>query len=205
MPETRLVLRRWRRAFLRQRRLVAAVLLAASALAFAEHVRPDPPASTAVVVAARDLQSGALIRPDDVRLVWMPDDVVPSAAATTVADVAGETVAAPMRAGEPLTDRRVVGASLVAGYPAGSVAAPVRVTDAEAVALLTVGDRVDVYNAPAAEHEAHLVVADAPVVAVPRNGSHAGGGALIVLAVDDGAAASLAGTAAHGVLSIVLR
>jgi Flp pilus assembly protein CpaB len=185
--------------------LVAAVLLAASALAFAEHVRPDPPASTAVVVAARDLESGALIHRDDVRLVSMPDDVVPSAAATAVADVAGETVAAPMRAGEPLTDRRVVGASLVSGYPAGSVAAPIRVTDAEAAALLTVGDRVDVYSAPAVGDEARLVVADAPVVAVPRNGPDPGGGALIVLAVDDGAAASLAGTASHGVLSIVLR
>ena len=205
MPETRLTLRRWRRAFLRQRRLVAAVLLAASALAFAEHVRPDPPASTAVVVAARDLESGALIHRDDVRLVSMPDDVVPSAAATAVADVAGETVAAPMRAGEPLTDRRVVGASLVAGYPAGSVAAPIRVTDAEAAALLTVGDRVDVYSAPAAGDEARLVVPDAPVVAVPRNGPDPGGGALIVLAVDDRAAASLAGTATQGVLSIVLR
>ena len=205
MAEPRLILRRWRRAVLRQRRLIVAMLLAASVLAFAEHVRPDPPVSTAVVVAAHDLETGTRIGPDDVQLVSMPEAVVPYAAATSVGDVTGGTVAGPMRAGEPLTDKRLVGASLIDGYPPGWVAAPVRVADAEAAALLVVGDQVDVYAAQPSEEEARLLVSSAPVVAVPRTEHGSSPGALVVLAVDDVAAAGLAAASDGAVVSVVMR
>ncbi|MGH3506004.1 MAG: SAF domain-containing protein [Nocardioidaceae bacterium] len=205
MAEPRLLLRRWRRAVLRQRRLIVAVLLAASVMAFAEHVRPDPPVSTAVVVAAHDLEAGTRIGPDDVQIVSMPRAIVPHAAATSVGDVTGSTVAGPMRAGEPMTDKRLVGTSLIAGYPPGWVAAPVRVADAEAAALLAVGDRVDVYAAQPTKEEARLLVSSAPVVSVPRTEHGSSPGALVVLAVDDVAAAALAGASDGAVVSVVMR
>ena len=55
-------------------------------------------------------------------------------------------LAGPVRAGEPLTDVRLVGASLAAAYP-GAVAVPVRLPDAGMAALLRVGDRIDLVAA----------------------------------------------------------
>src|SRR5262245_4477991 len=114
------MLRRCRRALLRQRRLLTAVLLAVTVLAFADQLKPDSPAQAAIVVAARDLPAGRRIGPADVRVLHVPADAAPTGASSRLDAVIGETVAGPMRTGEPVTDRRVMAASLVAGYPAGS-------------------------------------------------------------------------------------
>ena len=58
-------------------------------------------------------------------------------------DPVGEVLAAPLRAGEPVTDVRLVGARADDGQP-GLVAVPVRLPDPGMVALLDVGDRIDV-------------------------------------------------------------
>jgi Flp pilus assembly protein CpaB len=206
MPEPRLILRPWRKALLRHRRLLLALLTAATVMAFAEHIRPAPPPETLVVVASRDLAAGTVIEPDHVRSVGMPTAIVPAGTASDARQLVGETVAGPVRAGEPLTDRRVVADSLLAGYPAGSVAAPVRVTDADVVALIQVGDRVDVYAAdPRTEQAARLIVVDAPVVSVPATGDSSSQGGLVVLAVDASDAALLAASADGEVVSLVLR
>jgi Flp pilus assembly protein CpaB len=64
--------------------------------------------------------------------------------------VLGRLVAGPVRRGEPLTDVRLLGPSLLAAVARGPdvVAVPVRFADAGAAALLRPGDRVDVLAAP---------------------------------------------------------
>ncbi len=157
-----------------------------------------------VVVAARDLAGGAVIGAGDVRTVEVAPDVVPTGALDAQAAV-GASVTAPMRAGEPLTDRRVLGAALIAGYPAGTVASPVRIEDADVVALLRPGDRIDLYAATGDSGPATRVVANAVVVMLPRVGTDTGSGALVVVAVTATEAAEIAQASAASVLSVSLR
>ena len=88
------------------------------------------------------------------------------------AGAVGRTLAAPVRAGEPVTDVRLVAPSLVAGYP-GRVALPVRMADADAVALLRVGDRVSLVAADPRRGTASYVAVDVPVLALPAADSRA--------------------------------
>lgn len=86
------------------------------------------------------------------------------------------------------------------------VSAPVRIADAGTVRLLRPGDRVDVIAAERTGSDARVLakgarVADVPQV--PAEGS-AEDGALIVLSVPRGTAASLAGAAISGRLAVTL-
>jgi Flp pilus assembly protein CpaB len=200
-------LSRVRRSYLRHRRLVTAGFAAVAVLCFGHVVAPGSPARTAEVVAAHDLEAGRVLSRGDLRVVHSDPHAVPAHAATETAFLTGRTVAAPMRAGEPFTDRRLVGRSLVRGYPADVVAAPIRIQDAEAVSLLRVGDRIDVYSATGdPSRPADRVVAGAYVVTMPAPDPRADtrGGALVVLAVTELEAARLAQAGAVASLSVVL-
>ena len=196
-----------RRGLRRHRRIIVALLAAAAAFAFVQVAAPPPPATTSVVVAARDVSAGTVLGTDDVELVRLPRDVVPAGSSTTVSAVLDEILAAPVRAGEPLTDRRLVGDALISGYPAGIVATPVRIGDVDVVDLLEVGDRIDVYAALRdGGDSARHVVGDAVVVTLPQSpDDDRHDGALVVLAVPPAAAAALAQASAEGPLSIALR
>ena len=66
-----------------------------------------------------------------------------------------DLVFAPMRRSEPLTDARLLGPGLLAGYGTGLVATPVRIADADAAKLLSPGDVIDVLAVPTGfEHAA---------------------------------------------------
>lgn len=197
------VVRRW---FLRHRRLVVAALATLTAYSLVQALAPPPPPTAPVVVAGRDLRSGTRLVTGDVRLSAVDPADVPDRAATQISAVVGKVVAAPMRAGESLTDRRVLGAALVAGYRGDMVAAPVRIQDADVVALLHVGDRIDVYSSNGDQSvPARQVVTDTPVVALPSMPDAGREGALVVLAVSEGAAALLAQASATTHLSVSLR
>ena len=108
-------------------------------LAALRTLAPPPVPTVEVLVAARDLAAGSVVGADDV----VPAAYSPGLAPHGLADdPVGRVLAAPLRQGEPVTDVRLVGPSLTEGY-AGLVAVPVRLPDAGAVALLTVGDRID--------------------------------------------------------------
>jgi Flp pilus assembly protein CpaB len=201
-------LRRIRRSVLARRRLLAAVAAAAAVAAGLQAAADPPPSRTLVVTAARDLPSGTTIRPADLRVVGFAPESVPTGVVSSTSAAVGRTAAGPLRAGEPVTDVRLVSGSLLAGYP-GLVAAPVRIGDAGAVALLEVGDRVDVLAAdPRGESTAVVVADDAPVIATPdsrESSSAATPGALVVLAVTDKTAQTVAAAAVSRYLSIVLN
>ena len=91
----------------------------------------------------------------------------PGSAPEAVADdPVGQVLAAPLRSGEPVTDVRLVGPELTAGQP-GLVAVPVRLPDPGMVALLDVGDRIDLLATDPQEGGASVVATDVPVLAIP--------------------------------------
>jgi Flp pilus assembly protein CpaB len=157
------VRRRLRRAVLRRRRPLAALLTAAAVAAGLHAVAAPPPATVTVSVAAHDLPAGAVLRADDLVAAEFAPGSVPDDLAT---DAVGRTLAAPLRRGEPVTAVRLVGPSLTDGSP-GLVATPVRLPDGGMVALLEVGDRVDLLAADPRAGDAAVVASGLPVLAIP--------------------------------------
>jgi Flp pilus assembly protein CpaB len=196
---------RLRRAVLARRRLLAAVAAALAVLTGLQAAAPPPTATRLVLTAARDLPAGAVIATHDLSPTEFLPASVPAGALTDPHAVLGRTTTGPVRAGEPLTDVRLVSGSLLAGYP-GRVAVPVRVADAGAVGLLRVGDHVDVLAAdPQGRTEAVVVASAAPVVALPSAPEAAlASGGLVVLAVTEETARALASAAVSGYLSVAI-
>lgn len=198
--------RRIRRTVLARRRPLAALSAAGAVAVGLQAASPDPPARATVLTAAHDIPAGTVVRPGDVRAAAFAPANVPEGALRTAGDAVGRTTAAPLRAGEPVTDARLVAGALLDGYP-GRVGAPVRISDVGAVALLRVGDRVDVLAADPRTGRAEVVAESVPVLTVPRardRGNELVPGALVVLAVTDETARALAGASAGSYLSLTL-
>jgi Flp pilus assembly protein CpaB len=167
-------LRPVRRAVLRRRRPIAA-LLAGLAVAATVHAvaAPEPP-SVPVLVAARDLPAGAELASEDLVTVRFAPGSAPEQVAR---DPVGQVLAAPLRRGEPVTDVRLVGPELTAGEP-GLTAVPVRLPDPGMVALLDVGDRIDLVASDPQAGGADVVAADVPVLAIPAADDQTGAAGL---------------------------
>ncbi|MDX6325961.1 MAG: hypothetical protein QOK15_2315 [Nocardioidaceae bacterium] len=207
------MLRRLRRSVLVHRRSLAAALAGLAVLSGFRAAAAPPERTVDVVVAGHDLPGGSVVDAEDLETSRYPVDRAPDGAQQSVATLAGRVLAAPVRRGEPVTDVRLVAPGLLDGYP-GRVAAPVRVADADAVALLRVGDRVDLVAASPEGGDATVVVAGAPVVALPDPSSSAGGlagggvldgGGLVVVAVTTSEALALAQAAVTAVLAVILE
>jgi len=135
----------------RHRRPLAVCLALAGLWITIRSAAPAPPATVAVLVAARDLPAGRTLTSDDVRPGHWPADQAPRGRLTAAA---GRTLASPIRTGELVTDARVIGPGLLTGQAAGTVAMPVRLGDPAAGALVRAGDRVDVLVTSASSSEA---------------------------------------------------
>jgi hypothetical protein len=196
--------RRWRpvrRVVLSRRRPLAAVLTGLAVVAVLHEVRPPPPDVRAVPTVARDLPAGATLSDRDVVTV----DYAPGTAPAGLADdPVGRVLAAPMRAGEAVTDVRLVGAPLAAAYP-DDVVVPVRLPDAGMAALLQVGDRIDLVAADPQGDEARLVAGGVTVLALPAPDDEqtSGGlpGRLVLVAAPVAVRESLAQAAVTGFLT----
>lgn len=188
-------------------RRVGAVLLTAAALALA--LRPGPPADAAapetvpVVVAARSLEGGRTLGPDDLALARYPPGTAPAGVVGRTELLTGRVLAGAVRAGEPLTDTRLVGPGLTALLPPGQVAAPVRLADLAVAALVRTGDLVDVLATLPGAGEAEILAAGVRVLAAGGSGEDPAAGLLLV-AVDTGTAARLAAAAAGATLTVTL-
>lgn len=159
--------RRVRRAVLARRRALAAVLAGAAALAGLRAVAAPVPETTEVLVAVRDLPAGEPLVAADVAAVPWPAGTAP---AGLVESAAGHVLAAPLRAGEPVTDVRLVGPGLAEAAP-GLAAVPIRVPDAGVVALLRAGDRIDLIGTDPADGRTGQVAGRVLVLAVPGVGT----------------------------------
>lgn len=200
-PATFAPLRRlWRRRVLAHRRGLGAVLICVSVVAALRVISPPPPERVLVLVARRDLVAGDRLRAADTRSMAFTPESVP---AGVTDDPVGRVLAAPMRRGEPFTDTRFVGPALAG--TSGMVAIPVRLPDAGAVALLRVGDRIDVIGANPKAGTARVLAAGAVVLAIPRtpdSGATAGlTGRLVVVGVPEDATPTLAASAIQDFLS----
>ncbi len=199
------VRRAWRRVLARRRPL-AALCAALAVLTAVRAASEEPSPAVEVLVAATDLPGGATVRQGDLSRAAFRAESLPTGTLRSPVDAVGRVLAAPVRAGEALTDLRLVAPGLLEGYP-GLVAAPVRVADAASVALLRVGDRVDLVAADPEGGSATPVTRGAPVVALPQSAtvdSDLQGGGLVVVAVPEGEALTLARLGVSHVLSFVL-
>ena len=205
--------RRLRRRLHRHRRLVAALLVAASVAVGTRAAAPPDPATVPVLVVTRDLPAGAVLGRTDLALARQPPQTRPDGFVPSADDAVGRTLAAAVRRGEPVTDVRLVGAPMLRGLAEGTVAAPVRVADVGEGALVAVGDVVDVLAAEAvldgtAPGDARVVAPRVRVLAVPtgsESSSFSSEGALLVVAATPAQALALARAAVTSRLSIVLR
>lgn len=189
-----------------RRRLLAALCAGGAVAAGLQAASAPPEPLTPVVVARADLPGGRSLRAVDLSTVPFRAGALPDGLLGSAEAAVGRVLAAPLRRGEPVTDVRLVGPGLLDGYP-GLVAAPVRIADAGTVALVKVGDRVDLVAADPERGGAGVVARGVPVVALPRvsrerDGFTAGG--LIVVAVSADDAVRLAELALTSVLSVVL-
>lgn len=190
-----------RRAVLRRRRVLAALLTAVAVVAALRTVSPAPEPTVAVLVASRDLVSGTVVRGADLVEAAYPTATVPDGLAR---GVVGRTLAAPVRRGEPITDVRLVGPTLMEGYD-DLVAVPVRLPDAGSVGLLAVGDRIDLVATDPGVGDARVIALAAPVLALPAptEADSSGGltGRLVVVGASRTAAQAIAGAAVRDFLS----
>lgn len=167
---------------------------------------PRPPPTVGVLVAATDLAAGRPLTPADLRLARLPPSARPRGSVDASSAV-GRLLASPLRAGEPLTDVRLVGPRLVDALGPGLVAVPVRLADAASVSLIAPGDLVDLLAAPVDPGGRPAVVALAVrVLSVPSPaaGDAAGDGALVVVAASRQVALAVAGAATVDRLSVSL-
>ncbi len=166
------------------------------------------PATVPVVVAADDLPAGATLEDGGLAVVRLPAGTRPSGAFRDVGPLAGRVLAAPVRAGEPLTDVRLVGSGVTALLPADQVAAPVRLADLAVAGLVRGGDRIDVLATVEGSVTAEVVAAGALVLSAPGSGAGAVDGSsaagLLLVAVEPGVAARLAAAATSATLTLVL-
>ena len=121
----------WSRTIL-VRRVAAASLALTAVVMFArdaaatDHVR--------VLVAAHDLTPGATLGSEDVRIAEFSPTTVPDGALESLDDIDARTVAGPVRAGEPITDVRLLSSRLAESAidaPDARIV-PVRLSDAGA-------------------------------------------------------------------------
>lgn len=197
------------------RRWLAAGLAAAAVAVGIGAARPAPAETTTVLVSARDLAGGTALTAADLRTVTMPVAVVPAGVLRPGQEPLGRLLVGPVRAGEALTDVRVLGPGLLAALPGnGLVAATVRLDDEGAAALLRTGDKVDVLAASSQDSPgegrtprstATVVATDVTVLAVPRDAEGSTDGGLVVIATDPPTASRLAAAAVTDRLSAVVR
>jgi len=192
-----------------RRRLVAAALLAVAALAGLKAVTPKPLPTVTVWAAAHDLSGGRSLALTDLTKLALPAAAVPAGALRPTAGIVGRLLAAPVRRGEPLTDVRLLGPSLLATLP-GLVAIPIRVADGSAAAaVVKAGDLVDVLEVadPATGGPRHprTVASKVPVLTVPSAGDGTDGAGLVVLAATPTQAAALAQASAGARLTLTIE
>lgn len=185
-----------------------AVIAAASALLA---LRPPDSATVEVVTAARDLSAVEPLSPGDTTTRAIPAAIVPDGAVSPDDDPSGRSLTGPMRRGEVVTTARLAD-SPAAEYGPGTVAAPVRVSDPDAAALVDPGTRIDIlatadhgFETADREGAAEVVAGDCPVIAVPAEGSAAASGALLLVAVSEEQARQLAARSATSQISITIR
>ncbi|MGI3783161.1 MAG: SAF domain-containing protein [Janthinobacterium lividum] len=210
-PVTRPV-RQHRRGPLRQlaraaswhRRKLAVLAAVATVLTGLAATAPPAPPTAPVVRTRSALAGGVLLTADDLEVVDLPRGDLPDRTVGDPADLVGRRLAAPVPRHQVLTAAALTSVDSAVGV--GHVLAPVRLADADVVALLQPGDLVDVIASAADGGATSTVARSVRVVTVPAQDPDDQGtstGALVVLDVVDDVVEPLARAAASGSLTVV--
>ena len=193
-----------------QRGLAAAFVILALVLA----LRPDSTGArptAPVLVAEHDLAPGSTLAATDVELRRLPTDLLPSGALTTVRAATGHVLGGALRAGEPITDVRLVDSGF-AGEAPGSSAVPVRLADPGVADLLHPGVRVDVITTDPNQTDdpvltSGALLASGAIVLTVRDADSAPGqhGRLVVLALPEQVATRVAAVSLRQPVTVTLR
>lgn len=150
----------------RRRRPLAALLVFLAVLSTLGALRPQV-SGDSVVVASRDLVAGDnLLAADLTTISWTGADA-PGGSSSSIADFLGETVASPVRKGEPLTDVRVLGPGLLDGYGPSTVVTTIRIADSAALTGLRSGDAVALIGTDPETAAASVISRDVHLLSTP--------------------------------------
>ena len=188
----------WHRRKLAVLAAVAAVLTAISA------ATPPPAATMSVVVTTRRVPPGATLTNADLDLRKVDPAAIPEQPVTELTGVTGRVAGAALARGQVLTavDLTVP----TAPSRPGRVLMPLRLSEAEVVDLLRVGDRVSVLAALPDSAAAKVVGRDILVVGLPTPADTsrpaAERGSLVLVEVDERTATTLAQASASAQLTV---
>jgi len=190
------------------RRLVAVALVVLAGVLALRPAGARETAETSVVVATHDLHPGSLLTQSDIDTRPLPAPAVPVGTLTTRDAAIGRVLAGPVRAGEPLTDVRLVGpadTALTTGDP-NAATVPVQLADPDVADLLRPGIRVDVVTLDP-DRQADPVLAENATVITIRNtpGTQGQPGRLVLVAVPRPAATRLAAASLRQPVTVTLR
>lgn len=199
----------------RWRHVLVAVAVLVAARGVVTELRPEPPATRPVVVAARALAAGDEVQANDLRVAQWPVSLWAGAFMGDPSELVGRRLAVGIPVDVPVTSAHTVGPGVASGAPPGSVVVIVPIIDAGVAAMLRPGDRVDLVATttdPTGMHpRAHVVARDVAVLAHPPRD---GGGmlmapqsdsALLVVAVAPAAATEVIAASAWSPLNVLLR
>ncbi|MPY80534.1 MAG: hypothetical protein GEV04_19210 [Actinophytocola sp.] len=193
--------------------LAAALLVTAVLLAFAPG-GSDTARASPVVITAHDVATGTTLRATDVTLARLPPTAVPTGALSTTDAAVGAMLAGSARAGEPLTDARIVdgGASSRAsphGADDDTATVPIRLSDPAISGLLLPGTRVDVVTADDTSDEGRVLASDATVVTVTApddtTRTSESDGPLVLIALPADTATRVAAASLRQAVTVTLR
>lgn len=191
------------------RRIAAAGLVL---LAGAAALRPNPDGDRAqVVVAARDLNPGAALTADDLRLEKRLVPTIPDGSQSDIDTVVGSTLAGPARRGEVLTDVRLLSRRLAesAVGPDARIV-PVHPADSALADLVRPGDVVDVVAASETASQSNpkgpsVIATDAIVVMVSAKQKAATNDRVVLVALPAASANAVAGAALVQTVTLTLH
>lgn len=161
------------------RRLTAALLAATAVILLVQDTAGND--RLVVVTAARDLTPGTVLADVDLAVTEWDASTVPAGTLLAVEDANGHTVTGPVRAGELLTDVRLLGSrTATAALGVDARVVPVHLADAAVTELLREGDRVDVLTVDEPVRD------DGGVDATPMPRILASGATVVLVSPDSG-------------------
>lgn len=178
------------------------------------------PATTQVVVAARDLAAGSLVGPDDIKLVSWPAQTLPEGYAGSDEAVIGHGLIRPVSSNEPILKAELAGTGAGAGLsvtiPEGMRAMSVKVDEVVGVAgFVLPGTHVDVISviSPPGRNSqpiSRVILQDVPTLAAGQKTTTDESGkpltvTVITVMVTPGDAEKLALAASQGRIQLALR
>jgi len=158
------------------------------------------------VVFRDEIAGGTILTADHVELRAIVAADAPEGFLRDTSGLVGRTLAAPVPAGQVLTELALVSPRVAVA--AGQVVAPLRLADAGLVRLVRAGDVVDVLVADEHSGQARVVASSARVVTVPAADEATlaeTSGGLVLVEASPSVATALAQAAASGSLSVTWR